>query len=120
MATSLSAIEVAMGCRARGKSALRGEFDKMSQDEDEDDDDDDDDDDDFGHPPSRSRFPGQGSTYDQAGGYSAPGSVAAPSYGAEGTPAGSELHSESDVDQQPGGDEDEEEEDVPLSESDVE
>ncbi|KAK9845568.1 hypothetical protein WJX84_003443 [Apatococcus fuscideae] len=104
--------------KSRGKSALRGEFDKMSQDEDESepDDEDNDDDDEFGRSSARGGYQARGSSYDHAGGYSAPGSEMGPSYGGAVTPAGSELQSESDVDQQQGGEDDND--DVPLSESD--
>ena len=90
----------------------------MSQDEDEsevDEEENDDDDDEYGRSSARGGYAARGSSYDHAGGYSAPGSEMGPSYGA-GTPAGSELHSESDVDQQKGDEDDND--DVPLSESD--
>lgn len=91
----------------------------MSQDEDEseaDEEDNEDDDDEYGRSSARGGYTARGSSYDHAGGYSAPGSEMGPSYGGAETPAGSELHSESDVDQQQGNEDDND--DVPLSESD--
>ena len=91
----------------------------MSQDEDDsepDEEDKDEEDDDYGRSSAGGAYAARGSSYDHAGGYSAPGSEMGPSYGGAETPAGSELHSESDVDQQQADEDDND--NVPLSESD--